>query len=74
MKYKHKSFNLDKLVNEADIKELEYLFCEPGDEVREKLRFLQESGHRIVTNVFCSNFCPQTGCKGHSDQPDNTNE
>lgn len=32
MEYTHKSFNLDKLVNEADSKELEYLFCEPGDE------------------------------------------
>ncbi len=63
--YKHTAFSIERLLNNPDDSQLEYLFERPADAVREELmlRFLR--GEQYITTVMCCNFSAENGCLGH---------
>ncbi|MBL5885697.1 hypothetical protein I7V28_19540 [Lelliottia amnigena] len=63
--YKHTAFSIERLLNNPNDSQLEYLFERPADEVREELELRLLRGEQYITTVTCSNFCAENGCLGH---------
>ena len=63
--YKHIALSIERLLNNPDDAQLEYLFEKPADAVRDDLKARLLRGEQYITTSTCSNFCSEKGCMGH---------
>jgi hypothetical protein len=67
----HISLNVRDMLAKADSFLCDLYRCEPGDvpEIRARLVIAHAMGHAFIPlNGECDNFDPQSGCKGHAAQ------
>ncbi|MEP8849132.1 hypothetical protein ABKU49_05325 [Enterobacter hormaechei] len=63
--YQHIALSIERLLNNPDDAQLEYLFERPADMVREDLKARLLRGEQYITTATCNNFCSVKGCLGH---------